>query len=212
MRAATVATASPTNTGATGTLTFPGLTSIGTLSIQYQKLMTGLDLTGLTSAVNFQSVVGFIAFNFGSASVTNLTLYSCASLMSLTVPPGNISCLISYCGALASLTVGSQPSCTYFNLYSCGSIATLNLTGIATAMYNFAVSYCGMLTTGLTIKTGTVMQNSYAYLDMRSNSLTTTCINAIFTALGTTALSPTIQMDGNPGEATSNKGIATAKG
>jgi len=119
---------------------------------------------------------------------------------------------VGYCSSLMSLTVGSQPSCTYFNLYSCGSISTLNLTGIATAMYNFVVSYCGMLTAGLTIKTGTVMQNSYSYLDLRYNSLTTACINSIFTALGSTALSPTIQLDGNPGEASSNVSIATGKG
>ena len=311
------------NTGATDTLTFPGLTSIGTLSIQYQKLMTGVDLTGLTSAsvveclnntaqtslntgtlttvqnlnlqylsalttlnissltsitstftlqycsllasapvltgktigylswgnvmfstvsftgvtitgtigftnmslsgtlvmpssgtysVNFQTVTGFTAFNFGSANVTNLTLNSCTNLSSLTVPPGNYTCMISYCSALMSLTVGSQPSCTYFTLNYCGSISTLNLTGIATAMYNFVVSYCGMLTTGLTIKTGTVMKNSYSYLDLRYNSLTTACINAIFTALGSTALSPTIQLDGNSGESASNISVATGKG
>ena len=311
------------NTGATGTLTFPGLTSIGTLSLQYQKLMTGVNLTGLTSAntveclnntaqtslnmgalttvqnltlqslaalttlnissltsitqtfalqycsslasapvltgktinslswaslmfstvsftgvtitgtiqftnmtlsgtvalpssgtysVNFQTVGGFTALNFGTANVTNLTLYSCANLSSLTVPPGNYTCMINYCSALMSLTVGSQPSCTYFNLISCGALSTLNLTGIATAMYNFSVSYCLMLTTGLTIKTGTVMQYSYSYIDLRYNSLTTACINAIFTALGTTALSPTIQMDGNIGEPSSNAGIATVKG
>ncbi|MCX6873396.1 MAG: hypothetical protein NTW21_06250 [Verrucomicrobia bacterium] len=255
MRAATVATASPTNTGATGTLTFPGLTSIGTLSIQYQKLMTGLDLTGLTGSatvvecigntaqtslnmgtlttvqhlnlqslsalttlnisslasitgwftlqtcnllasapaltgktinslswgsvmfstvsftgvtitgtiaftsmtlsgtltlpssgtysVNFQTVGGFTAMNFGSANVTNLTLNSCANLTSLTVPPGNNSCLISYCSALMSLTVGSQPACSYFAVYSCGSIATLNLTGIATALIGLLKSCHG---------------------------------------------------------------------
>ena len=48
--------------------------------------------------------------------------------------------------------------------------------------------------------------------DFRNNSLTTTCINNIFTALGSTALNPTIQMDGNPGEASSNVSIATGKG
>jgi len=311
------------NTGATGTLAFPGLTSNGTLSIQYQKLMTGVDLTGLTSAtvveclnntaqtslnmgtlttvqnlnlqylsalttlnissltsitstftlqncsllsfapvltgktigylnwgyvmftsvsftgvtitgtiafnnmsligtlvmpssgtysVNLQIVGGFSSINFGSANVTNLTLNSCTNLSSLTVPPGNNSCLISYCSALITLTVGSQPACTYFSLYQCGSVSTLNLTGLATGMYSMTVSYNAMLTTGLTVKTGTVMQNSYSYLDLRYNSLTTACINSIFTALGSTALNPTIQMDGNPGEASRNVSIATGKG
>jgi len=133
-------------------------------------------------------------------------------VLSIFVPPGNSSCVISYCSSLVSLTVGSQPSCTYFNLISCPNVSFLSLTGIATAMYSFVVNYCGMLTTGLTIKTGTVMQNSYSYIDLRYNSLTTACINAIFTALGTTALSPTIQMDGNIGEPSSNAGIATVKG
>ncbi len=311
------------NTGATGTLTFPGLSGIGTLSIQNQKLMTGVDLTGLTSAtvvecigntaqtnlhtgtlttlqnlnlqtlnalttldiasitsitgtftmqtlnglaampslsgksicwmsfgymmmssisfsgvtgvnniginnmtlsgtlvmpssgtysVNLQTVGGFSSINFGSAYVTNLTLNSCTNLSSLTVPPGNNSCVISYCNALITITVGSQPACTYFSLYQCGSVSTLNLTGLATGMYSMTVTYNAMLTTGLTLKTGLVPLNSYQYFDLRYNSLTTACINNIFTALGSTALNPTIQMDGNPGEASSNISVATGKG
>ncbi len=311
------------NTGATGTLTFPGLTSIGTLSLQYQKLMTGVDLTGLTSAntveclnntaqtslnmgalttvqnltlqslaalttlnissltsitqtfalqycsslasapvltgktinslswaslmfstvsftgvtvtgaiafssmtlsgtvalpssgtysVNFQTVGGFTNLNFGTANVINLTLYSCVNLLSLTVPPGNYTCMINYCSALMSLTVGSQPSCTYFNLISCGSIASLNLTGIAMVLYSLTVTYCGLLTTGLTLRNGTLMQGWYGYIDLRGNNLTTACINAIFTALGNTVLMPTIQLDGNVGESSSNVSIATSMG
>jgi len=195
------------------TVSFTGVTITGTIAFNNMSLIGTLVMPSSgTYSVNFQTVSGFTAFNFGSASVANLTLNSCTNLSSLTVPPGNNSCVISYCSALMSLTVGSQPSCTYFTLAYCGSISTLNLTGIATAMYYFVVSYCGMLTTGLTIKTGTVMQNSYSYLDLRYNSLTTACINAIFTALGSTALSPTIQLDGNPGESASNISTANGKG
>ena len=123
------------------TVSFTGVTITGTIQFTNMTLSGTVALPSSgTYSVNFQTVGGFTALNFGTANVTNLTLYSCVNLSSLTVPPGNYTCMINYCSALMSLTVGSQPSCTYFNLYWCGALSTLNLTGIATAMYNFSVS------------------------------------------------------------------------
>jgi len=102
---------------------------------------------------------------------------------------------VSGCTSLATASIFSCALLTSINVAGCTSLATLN------AIVNATLASLDV--TGL---------NALKNIDARYNNMNATALNACFNTLNTTAGTKLIDVSGNPGSATCNPALATAKG
>jgi surface protein len=184
----------------------------GCSSLQSVPLFNTASVTNMTSM--FQSCFSLQSVPlFNTASVTNMTsmFQSCFSLQSVplfnTASVTNMSSMFQSCFSLQSVPLFNTPSVTnmaaMFNAATSLFAVNLNMASVTntTQMFVNINSLQKFIATGLT--RGITISN---------NLMSATEINNFFTSLGTASGAQTIVVTGNPGAATCNILIATAKG
>lgn len=171
-------------------------------NLQYLDLATNsITNIGFLDTIPNKSLLETIYINNNDITTADLTdftnIYSCgignnANLSSLILNSIFLSDFAAANTALTSLDLSSSLMYDYIDLSSC-NISTL------------------------TIANGTANESSKISYDISVNDLSAESLDAFFTALGSASFSkkkapPTIYVQGNPGAATCDPTIATAKG
>jgi surface protein len=181
-------------------------------SLQSVPLFNTASVTNMTGMFNSCNSLQSVPL-FNTASVTNMTsmFQSCSSLQSVplfnTASVTNMSSMFQGCNSLQSVPLFNTASVTnmaaMFNAATSLFAVNLNMASVTntTQMFVNINSLQKFIATGLT--RGITISN---------NLMSATEINNFFTSLGTASGAQTIVVTGNPGAATCNILIATAKG
>ena len=219
---------------------FTGCTSLGT-QIGFQNCnITNLDF--LDTIPNKSILLSLLLYSndITTIDLTDFpNLFSLnagvnANLSSLTLNSSVIESLYVNGTALTSLDLTD-----YINLYDlsvndCSNLSSLTLNSsvlrvieasatiltsldLSASSYYDTINLSGSNISTLTIANGTANESSKANYDISGNDLSAESLDAFFTALGSANVNkkkapPTIYVQGNPGAATCDPTIATAKG
>ena len=148
----------------------------------YSTLLTSLNVSGLTALTTL---------NCTNASLAALSVSECTALTSL-------NCF--GCTSLASLNVSGCTALTTLECRACTSLASLRAVGVAPSVYGNASNY------------PFVSGPSYFNISTNNCNLSAAALNQLYADLGTVTYAATIGVAGNPGTASDNPTIATAKG
>ena len=207
-----------------------GCTALTSLNVSGLTALTTLDCWG--TAIASLNVSGLTALTtigcFQCTALTSLNVSGCTALTTLdcwgtAIASLNVSGLTAlvelHChstGSLASLNVSG---CTALTELQCGgtSIASLNVSGL-TALTTL---YCGGCTSLTSLRAVGVAPSGYGnasattgYVNISvfNANLSAAALNQLYTDLGTVTYAATIGVAGNPGTASDDPTIATAKG
>ena len=172
----------PSATTATSAFTTSSATALGTVT-----LTAATDVSSIFTVC--KDLVSIGTMDFSTASIMGSAFAYCYSLRTI----GNITTTTALNGSCASMFRG------------CGQLRGVNISNMnnvtsLSAAFTDTGSLTSVILTGLT-KT----------VDLQYNMMDADAIDALFTSLGT-AVAQTISVDNNPGAATCDPTIATAKG
>ena len=218
---------------------FTGCTSLAQIALQNCNI-TNLDF--LDTILN-KSILTFLEFSFNDITTVDLTDFpnllvvyvsGNANLSSLTLNSSAILALAAYETALTSLDLTDFIALEELNVNDCSNFSSLTLNSIymrviqasgtiltsldlSGSSHYDTINLSGSNISTLTIANGTANDTPKSSYDISDNDLSTTSLNAFFTALGSANLGykkgpPSINVSGNPGAELCDPTIATEKG
>ena len=201
-------------------LNVSGLTALTTLDCGGNTALTSLNVSGLTALTGLYCNGCTALTSLNVSGLTALTTLDCWGTAIASLNVSGLTALVElHChstGSLASLNVSG---CTALTELQCGgtSIASLNVSGL-TALTTL---YCGGCTSLTSLRAVGVAPSGYGnasattgYVNISvfNANLSAAALNQLYTDLGTVTYAATIGVAGNPGTASDDPTIATAKG
>jgi Leucine-rich repeat (LRR) protein len=203
-------------------LNVSGCTALTTLYCNDCTAIASLNVSGLTAltAIGCFQCTSLTSLNVsGCTALTGLDCNGCTAIASLNVS-GLTALTTLYCGgntALTSLNVSGCTALTTLYCNDCTAITSLNVSGL-TALTTL---YCGGCTSLTSLRAVGVAPSGYGnasattgYVNISvfNANLSAAALNQLYTDLGTVTYAATIGVAGNPGTASDDPTIATAKG